>query len=635
MRHLRFILFVLLIVTRTSIASDLEKRLDELNSELDRINSQLSDLQTLSKKSRTLEKIKVWGSLGFGCETLYEFRAPLDVTNRFHLRGQNIGGGISFHYEPNRSIVFNAGLGVSSYLNGYNNSSIGMNATDYYLNTFLKTGFGEFNIFLGGPWWIGSSSLTFAAPGYQYKLSPFDRNSWDGIWSDYAWVAGTGVRNGDERAEGARGIKGVRIEGYNLPWNLWGTFFIGKQDGSGAATMNYIHYGRIDRDIFGKSTKLGLAYSTLLDNWDNYEKLSKINNNYATYLKGILFNYIRYYLEAGLSYVDIDREYNKNLQKDLNFKPESGWAVISGFSASFSKFLFIKNLAFNIQPYYIPPEYIGDLSGVVITYRKKVSAETNIIETSNPNPEEVTLFNNRYGGSIKISFSILDFNMQALGSLTKTIKATGPTVGLNHSLDHNQWNLIFEQIGHWYSTEGMSELYWEETDQTRATKANLFTYYQGAGENMYLLDTKWRQRYFSMFSFNAGYDLSKNIRFLNKTYIAYAFFVKSIDNSLNLTPFEFELKNLVWGRMHDLFFATSLSRKLNMIAYAAMEDWKTEQTNPLIDQKELSWGIGFDYIYASNLGIFIRFKHFIHKDNYRPLNDFEGIWANASVQTYF
>jgi len=601
---------------------------DEMEAELIAIETNISLLRKQVIKSRTIGKIRYYGDIRFSMEATFEEVSPIDVTNKLNLNDKNLGTGIHFHYEPGKNIVFNAGMNISTGIDGNYSGSVSMMDTDFYLNTFLKIGMGSYNIFFGGPWWINSTALTFFSLGYQYKAAPFERNSWDYVGTDYAWIAGAGIREADQRAEGARGIKGIRIEGWNFIGKLWGTFFIGKQDGAGNDNFNYIHYGRLEQP-FGR-IRVGVAYAALLENPENKREFNKKNYNYAFYSKGPFPGGFKYYIEGGLSHAYV---------KDY---PEiDGSAVIGSLSRRFRKLIILQDVPMDLEWYYIPPDFIGEISGVNHTYKEIPLGWS----TPNPDPQEITLYNNRYGGSIKSGFKVFDGNIQFLIGQTKNIVPSTNNVSFSHGLDHYQWWLLFDQWKHWYSGETLHPDYWPEYWNKDGTwnpqgggnpnQAALTTYWQGASENARILDKKSRIRHFNIVTFNFGYDISRTIRFIDRTYLGFNTYWKSIENKVDLFPLEHQYKDLLWGYSYDWFLAYGIIKSMYIIGYYGIEIWESLQTNPFIDQEQKSWGLGWNYEFIQAAAIYLRLKRYQHFDYIRWRNNFKGYWLSAEVKSYF
>ncbi len=118
--------------------------------------------------------------------------------------------------------------------------------------------------------------------------------------------------------------------------------------------------------------------------------------------------------------------------------------------------------------------------------------------------------------------------------------------------------------------------------------------------------------------------------------------ISSQVKALSLSPKDM----MLWGVYLRAEPAIALSDKFYILGLAGYENWRSDMAYMLdpasgasmrvpIDYKDYAWGLGFDWDFASRVGLHGRYKQMWHKDRFYDANDWTNTLVSAEIKMWF
>lgn len=499
---------------------------------------------------------------------------------------------IQVHSEPAWNTSFNVQFGFNTAMDGNRTTTL------FLPNEFIASGkwiteFGDYQFFIGGPFWtLKNSPLTFGSSISGGRRIYFERYPWDevkpseaeykNIVENFDWMGG--ATSADRL--GARGVKGLKFEGFKIPGEFELLFFYGVND-QYYNTYSKLMFGNLRRQIGMGKMGLNFSYHSLNPNY----KLNpvEVNELYSVSYDFNIFGFSTF-SEIGFS------------KSILNSENEKKYGV--AFYIDINKF-FINQLPLKITFYYVHPTYKGIDTSVTPTY-KVLSTDSYLLE--NIISEEGVLYNNRLGSIFKSGYKFQNILFNFSLGLARTIEKTENKIIFPHHLNHFCWFYLYNG---------------RDTEYNGDLKAGYDVDYEGAYENATIPGSDYSYKYFNLFASGL------NINLFQRTFLITKFQFNDINSKLLLPPFNSDILRIFY---HDLFLAYGITPKFFIIGFYGYEFFKSISN---IYQKEYAFGFGFNFEIQQRTAIYFRTRKFIHRDLIRVNNDFDGWWTSLECKTYF
>ncbi len=577
--------------------------------ELDNIETTLPDIEKMNERrySKTKGSLSISGMLRYNLRFINEQVSPTNIKNRQglykHTSAYEPNLKLSFYAAPLQDICFFSTLGFELDSQGKQTGTIKL-CNDFFGGMAFDSSLGKYNILLGGPWWMKNSPLTFSSPGWSFRTSPFDRNSWDPVGNAAEYYSSLTKRegfSGDIRSEGGVAIKGIYLDAVRMPLNLYGNVFFGLTDqwnGTESALMFSKIGWKLDKN------QLGFAFKNIDLNPHGAGKSEGDNRNASLFFQGEVQKGVQYYTEYAYSVVEM---VHQPLVEDFG--------IIGNLSIKQHKFLFLKGFVLKGNFYYIRPDFVGGNSGIYHT--RLPYYIPGIWYADNPQPDSDIMYNNRIGYTGALGFNVLGGMINIIFGNSKNIKDTVANVNFPHSLDHSIWYYIF----------GNTDIYCKN----RSYNGDLGKYWDGASETFLLKETNRSQKCYNMLLINVGYDLSE---IFGQTYLLFNCYFKEIDKKFSLVPVK-NSTQMLYGTFYDFFLAKGIFQNFYLVGYLAKENWSSSQTIVSIIQEEISYGAGFNYEFVKNSALYFNYKRYAHFDGARLNNSFKGDWYSLELKSFF
>ncbi len=596
------------------------KYIKELNGMEEYLNNTvIPDYWHTIRKQEKSMKISTSFLTRFNFVYFHKIINPVNITNKsifyFHYPSYepNIKVMLGTALQNNINLSFSFGLNLE-FDKEYNANFILANNYIFYMG--LNTELGDFYINIGGPEWRKLTPFSYSTPGWNWLVYPFDRNSWDDIYTSY-WKYKNLTKMEDveknERTEGAAASKGFRIDCWRLPFDLHFLIFWGKLDNSEIFynKSSYLSYALIERyfEIF----RVGTTFKNLHINKENSLSGEGFNENKSLFVEIYPKRIGKFYFEYGNSLL----KYNNNSIK--------GNAYLIQWQKSIKKIILLKKVGLDFSFYHIEPDFVGEYTGVFHTYNPVPDFPLTYYGENPMGP--ANLNNNRNGINLSTKFESPVFLLSLLYNFSWTIKSTGSSISYPHSLNHSIWYTLYANIEPW--CQNLS-YYGDGKDHI------LVRYWEGASEIVYLKDTEKKKRYYDMFDINLGINISKIIESLQESYFTINFIQNTMQNKYKFVIAHSSKGTPVfWGNGIYLFIAQRIIEGLYLIGFQGQENWYSEYTTKRVEQKEKSYGIGFDYIFTSNSALFFKVKYYEFQDLTYRENYMRGIKYHFELKSQF
>jgi hypothetical protein len=522
-----------------------------------------------------------------------------------------------------------------------------------------STKLGDFKMMAGGPlMWYRLSPFTMWT--YQYRYDMFERIPWEPAGASFSrynrYFADNYYMQGNLQW-GYSGFQGFIMEGKNLPKGFAVSILYGKTDNTAGfqtaftGTTKNMGGGRIEKSM-GGNTKLGanlFTQSGYTDNVANFKIIQQIiTGDFKTDIKGL-----KIYVEAGFgryqdsivqrnAYIPVT-DSTKRLAKageitGLNYK----WKPALNVEIDFTKKLVKFPIA--LQAYYVDKSVVNVNSAVLNSANPHARPDLATASPSN----DITTFqgaitdlgqmtNNRWAINLK--------HENTYGNLKLLLGA-----GMGQEIE-NLFNMIYFQ------------------HRANAYVRSRFAFYEGTAGPYGRIKSIFR-RTFEMIritdinpNYKKGYNtldlqLKYKVSLFKKDFILTNYNnYNSVQDGLKALP-QFKNNAFVRTFYEELMGFYSLNTKIALLGFMSYERILGNQRTELADengnlitnfngtpvadpngkpisQKDYGLGLGIDYNFTKNAGLYFRHRWFNHKDYHFTRDRFKGRELSLELKVYF
>ena len=300
----------------------------------------------------------------------------------------------------------------------------------------------------------------------------------------------------------------------------------------------------------------------------------------------------------------------------------------------------------------IDPQYVATAAAVIDT---SYWFDPTFTPAGTIDPDAIELRHRTYAGDPTLLWNNMD-RVSIFGNITipngfillnygtcKQIADTDNLVELEHFLFGNRLNGA-AWWHYFFSNYGFPEL---PRDQAYQNYINRYP-----NSEKVLITDKWltnkervqldysgpvlTKKYYNNASVEFRYSLNKLIGFKNNWFIQGYGELATLSNGADFLV-DYNPKKLLSQNIVSAFTVFGLTRKMNIMAFGAVERWTSANVLNDYDIEYLDneFGVGFDYDFAPRTSLFMRVKRFIHKDVQMEEASFDGWSLLFELKNFF
>ncbi len=318
----------------------------------------------------------------------------------------------------------------------------------------------------------------------------------------------------------------------------------------------------------------------------------------------------------------------------------------------------LKPVKFEVKYTRIDPEYVATAAAVIDT---SYWWDPTFTPAGTIDPDAIELRHRTYAGDPTLLWNNMD-RVSVFGNITipngfillnygtcKQIVDTGKEVEMEHFLFGNRlngaawWHYFFSNYG-FPNPDGV----------VPSTRDDAFVNYNARFPNneQILITEKWltnkvrvqmdysgpefTKKYYNNASVELRYSLNKLIGFKNNWFFQVYGELATLSNGADLMV-DFNPSKLLSQNIVSAFTVFGLTRKMNIMAFGAVERWASDNVLNGYDIEFINneFGVGFDYDFAPRTSLFMRVKKFIHTNVQMEEASFDGWHLLFELKNFF
>lgn len=517
----------------------------------------------------------------------------------------------------------------------------------------FRTKHGNFGVRAGGIHWYYLSDFTVGVFQILDRFSIFDRTPWEGVVNEKKYDAyfESGVTNVGDLRWNNQAFQGLILNGGNLPGKLNFDLFWGKtQPNAGLANGITDPFASIPPTLDAGSVPNYLGFNGDARFVPNFITGGKLGRSFGK--QTISYNLI--HSQTALDSINtVDRRYQVHSLTldlevaDINIKGELAMGSYEsptyekkwGEALMLQAFLPKKYtyLPIDIQAYQISKNYFNQNGAIATNSNPDILNDFGLIAGATGAGGQIALVNqlvhNRRGVNINTGVDYKDFNFNIGWGLAREIDPASTEVTYVHRVN----GLALSRVYNPFPAGATSPT-------TFGPYNRKLSFFRGVSEVVRTTDLDpataeaTNRKYYSSVDMQAKYKT----RVANRNF--YLFYLASFGSaSAAGTPIPtYGDDTYVFVQYHELDAYFEIFPKFILTGYLGLEnarggtftEWDAESQLPL-DQLGRGFGIGFDWNFSKNTGLYFRQRWMNYEDRSFALDKFRGREATIELKSFF